>query len=95
VEIERLRPDAVVLDLSMPRLGGLELLSRLPDDLEVIVISGIPRMRARCQHLHPNVTVLPKEEPSLRTLVDLLASERRERAPAGQWSAALYLAISP
>jgi CheY-like chemotaxis protein len=76
VEIARLRPDTLILDLSMPRLGGLELLARLPDDLQVIVLSGRPQMRVRCQQLHPNVTVLPKNEPSLRKLVDLLASDR-------------------
>jgi CheY-like chemotaxis protein len=76
VEIERLRPDAVILDLSMPRLNGLELLTRLPDELEVIVLSGKPRMRARCQQLHPDITVLPKDEPSLRKLVDMFASDR-------------------
>jgi CheY-like chemotaxis protein len=76
VEIERLRPDTIVLDLAMPRLDGLELLRRLPDELEVIVLSGRARLRARCQELHANVTVLSKDEPSLRELVDVLASDR-------------------
>jgi CheY-like chemotaxis protein len=75
VEIERLRPNTVILDLSMPRLDGLELLSRLSDELEVIVLSGKPRMRARCQQLHPDVTVLPKDEPSLSKLVDRFATD--------------------
>jgi CheY-like chemotaxis protein len=82
VEIARLRPDTVVLDLSMPRLDGLELLSRLPDDLEVIVLSGRPRMRARCEDLHREVTVLPKDAPSLLRLVEMFASDRWVRAPA-------------
>jgi CheY-like chemotaxis protein len=73
VEIARLQPDTVVLDLAMPRLDGLDLLSRLPEELEVIVISGRPRMRARCQELHRNVTVLPKDTPSLLRLVEIVA----------------------
>jgi CheY-like chemotaxis protein len=76
VEIARLRPDTVILDLSMPRLDGLELLSRLPDDLEVVVISGRPQLRARCQELHRNLTVLPKDGPSLSRLVGMFASDR-------------------
>jgi CheY-like chemotaxis protein len=87
VEIERLRPDTVVLDLSMPRLDGLELLSRLPEDLEVIVISGRPRMRARCKELHRDVTVLPKDAPSLLRLVEMFSSDSRDRAPASRWPA--------
>jgi CheY-like chemotaxis protein len=76
VELERLRPDTVVLDLSMPRLDGLALLPHLSGDLEVIVLSGRPRMRARCQELHRNITVLPKTGPSLARLVEIVASDR-------------------
>jgi CheY-like chemotaxis protein len=76
IEIERLRPDAVVLDLAMPRLDGLDLLPRLPEDLEVIVLSGRPGMRARCKELRDDVTVLPKDPPSLLRLVDILADDR-------------------
>jgi CheY-like chemotaxis protein len=76
VEIERLRPDAVVLDLAMPRLDGLDLLPRLPEDLEVVVISGMPRMRARCQELRRDVTVLPKDRRSLRRVVEMFATDR-------------------
>jgi CheY-like chemotaxis protein len=77
VEIERLQPDTIVLDLGMPRLGGLELIPRLSEGLEVIVLSGKPRMRARCQQLYPDVPVLPKDETSLSRLGAMLAPDRR------------------
>jgi CheY-like chemotaxis protein len=76
VEISRLQPDAVVLDLAMPRLDGLALLPQLSEELQVIVLSGRPGMRARCQELHRNLTVLAKDRPSLLRLVDLLAADR-------------------
>jgi CheY-like chemotaxis protein len=76
VEISRLQPDVVVLDLAMPRLDGLDLLPRLSEELEVIVLSGRPRMRARCQELHHNLTVLSKDRPSLLRLVGMLAEGR-------------------
>lgn len=45
-EIGRLRPDIVVLDLSLPELDGLEVLEQLPQispETRVVVFSGYPR----------------------------------------------------
>jgi CheY-like chemotaxis protein len=75
-EVARLRPDTVILDLAMPRLEGLDLLSRLPEELEAIVISSRPRMRARCQEVHRHVIVLPKDASSPQRLVDIFAANR-------------------
>jgi hypothetical protein len=72
-EIERLRPDTVVLDLAMPRLDGMDLLARLPDGLEAVVFSGVPDLRERCQALHGELTVIPKGAGSFGRLVDVLA----------------------
>jgi CheY-like chemotaxis protein len=80
-EIARLQPDTVILNLPMPRVDGLDLLARLPGELEVIVISGMPRLRACCQELHRNATVLPKGAPSLLRLLDMLASDPETRTP--------------
>jgi hypothetical protein len=72
-EIERLRPDAVVLDLAMPRLDGIGLLAQLPEGLEAIVFSGVPGLRDRCRSLHGDLTVLPKGAGSFERLVEVLA----------------------
>jgi hypothetical protein len=74
-EIERLRPDTVVLDLAMPRLDGMDLLARLPEGLEAVVFSGVPGLRQRCQALHGDLTVLPKGAGSFARLVDVLADQ--------------------
>jgi DNA-binding NarL/FixJ family response regulator len=42
-EIQRLRPDVVVLDLSLPGRDGLEVLDALAGQTKVIVFSGYPR----------------------------------------------------
>jgi hypothetical protein len=85
-EIERLRPDAVVLDLAMPRLDGLDLLAQLPDDLEAVVFSGVPGLRERCQSLHGDLTVLPKGAGSFDRLVDVLGRPERPRGDRGRTS---------
>jgi CheY-like chemotaxis protein len=72
-EITRLGPDVVILDLAMPRLDGVDLLERLPNDIEAIVLSGVPGLRDRCQALHDDVTVIHKGAGALDRLVDVLA----------------------
>jgi CheY-like chemotaxis protein len=73
-EITRLHPDVVVLDLAMPRLDGLDVLARLPEEIEAVVLSGVPGLRDRCQALHGDVTVLPKGAGSFDRLAELLAA---------------------
>jgi CheY-like chemotaxis protein len=81
VEIARLQPATIVLDLAMRRLGGLELIPRLSEELEVIVLSGKPEMRARCQELYPNITVLAKDDTALSRLVARFAPDLRQHPP--------------
>jgi CheY-like chemotaxis protein len=72
VEIDRLRPDLLVLDLGMPRVDGLELLERLPADLEVVVLTGVPALADRCRARHAEVTVLRKGTAGLDQLRELV-----------------------
>jgi CheY-like chemotaxis protein len=74
VEIDRLRPDLLVLDLGMPRVDGLELLARLPGDLEVVVLTGVPALADRCRARHAEVTVLRKGAAGLSQLRELVAT---------------------
>jgi CheY-like chemotaxis protein len=73
VEIARLRPDVVILDLAMPRLDGMDLLPQLPDDVAVIVLSGRSDLREQLRDLRRDLTILPKQRDSLVRLVELLA----------------------
>jgi CheY-like chemotaxis protein len=73
-EITRLHPDVVVLDLAMPRLDGLDVLARLPEEIEAVVLSGVSGLRDRCEALHDDVTVLPKGAGSFDRLAELLAT---------------------
>jgi CheY-like chemotaxis protein len=72
-ELARLHPDVVLLDLAMPRLDGLDVLARLPDDVEVVVLSGRPEYRDRCEALHGDVTVVAKGTGCLPRLAEVVA----------------------
>lgn len=51
---ESLRPDVLLLDLSMPQLDGFEVLERLPavaPDTRVVVLSGLSRDVAEARAL--------------------------------------------
>jgi CheY-like chemotaxis protein len=80
-EIARLHPDVVLLDLAMPRLDGLDVLARLPDDVEVVVLSGRPEYRDRCQALHGDVTVVSKGTGCLPRLAEVVAGGRTPLSP--------------
>jgi CheY-like chemotaxis protein len=79
-EIARLHPDVVILDLAMPRLDGLDVLARLPDDVEVVVLSGRPEFRDRCQALHGDVTMVSKGTGCLPRLAEVVAGGRTPSA---------------
>lgn len=72
---DRVAPDAVLLDLAMPDVGGLEVLRRLREerasDVPVIVISGIgERAFARARALGVVATLQKPIEPA--QVLDLL-----------------------
>jgi CheY-like chemotaxis protein len=61
--VKRYRADALVLDLAMPRVDGLQVLEQLDrdDDLDVIVLTAFPDLADQCAQILDNVTVAPKE----------------------------------
>jgi diguanylate cyclase len=65
---ESLRPDAVVLDLWMPGMGGLEALDRLRrlagDDLAIVVLSALDRSLVADAVAAQGAAFLPKTEVS-------------------------------
>jgi CheY-like chemotaxis protein len=49
-QIERIRPSVVVIDLAMPRLGGLEAITRIhafDPSVRIVVVTGEPRAAVR------------------------------------------------
>lgn len=80
LQVKHTRPDGVILDLQMPRLGGLEALKRIhafDPAIVVIVVTGdaTPDVRQRAQALGA-IAVLDKPF----RLPDLLATLRTTRA---------------
>lgn len=62
--LEELRPDLLVLDVSMPKIGGLELLDQLRAQpawatLPVVIVSGDPTRLVAVEG-RPNVVALSK-----------------------------------
>lgn len=83
LHVKRARPDAVVLDLNMPRLGGLEALKRIrhfDPAITVVVITGEPNPEPRERALAMGAArVLVKPF----TLQELLQAVGGEPAPQG------------
>jgi CheY-like chemotaxis protein len=77
VEIARLRPDVIVLDLAMPRLDGLAVLPELPVDAQVIVLSGHPDLREHARQLRGDLVILPKDGSALERLAVLIGGTPR------------------
>lgn len=78
------RPDAMLVDIAMPEIGGYELLRRLEvleemRDLPVLVVSGQPVDQTRCRQMGVRAWLRKPVEPD--ALVRTLATVRPSRAP--------------
>ena len=84
IQLERLRPDLLILDLKMPRMGGFELLKLIRsfpehDAMDIVVASGMDSAEiAKRGGLAPGVTQFPKpvQWPQLRGFVQAAVSRR-------------------
>jgi CheY-like chemotaxis protein len=75
LQVKRARPDAVVLDLRMPRLGGIETLKRirrLDPNVVVVVVSGNIEDDAHRQAVALGARAVLTKPVMLPDLVDLL-----------------------
>ncbi len=79
--LSTMRFDAIVLDLHMPRLGGVAMLSVLPKPPPVVVLSGYELEEESSQHVgRAIVTTLRKPVPPsvlLDALADAVGLERQ------------------
>jgi len=89
--IDRLKPNLIFLDLEMPALGGIELISRLPESElpEIIVVSACEA----CSHVAlragaSEYLLKPVSPSSLRRAIDLVRTRpigrAASRAESGQ-----------
>jgi two-component system, NtrC family, response regulator AtoC len=88
--LARERPDLVIMDLRMPRLGGLQLLRkfRMTDsDLPVLMMSGYSSAESIVQAMKIGATnfyTKPLKIPSLLAEMRILAEHARPRSRAGE-----------
>lgn len=71
-----LRPDVVVLDLSMPGADGLTVLTQLKDDpcCAVVVLSGLPREYAEKSCLEQGAYAYVEKGSSIMLLKDAIVA---------------------
>ncbi|WP_432522970.1 response regulator [Kineococcus sp. SYSU DK006] len=85
--VQRLRPDVVLLDLYLPDVSGLEVLSRLRSagaDVEVVVISAAREAATVREALHGGVAgylIKPFEARQLAERLQRVQAARRALAP--------------
>ena len=85
LQVKRERPDAIVLDLRMPRLGGIETLKRirtLDPHVIVVVVSGNIEDDAHRQALALGARAVLAKPVMLPKLVDLLGGGSAAPPPA-------------
>ncbi len=93
LQVKRSRPAGVVLDLVMPRLGGLEAIKRIrafDRGIKIVVITG-----ASDQELHPQARALGAVAVLTKPLspADVVAALRAETAPPAPPESAPPLAV--
>jgi DNA-binding NarL/FixJ family response regulator len=64
--VERLRPDAVIVDLAMPGINGVEVATRVLDsapDTAVLLVTGVDGGEERRRAAELGTPLLPKGDP--------------------------------
>ena len=98
--LRRLTPAAVLLDLSMPQMGGDELLARMQADavlrtLPVIIVSSEKRRAEACLRAGAKAFLTkPIRAPELLALVSRVLADARREQRAGDL-AALFVGVGP
>ncbi|HXX89390.1 MAG TPA: response regulator [Acidimicrobiales bacterium] len=76
--LDRVQPRMILLDLQMPRLGGVEFLQRLQEPPPVVVVSALPEYRVETSTRVPGIRAYlqkPVQPASLiEVVVDTLSS---------------------
>ncbi len=83
LKFRRVRPQAVVLDILMPRLGGLRALQRIrafDQDIKVVAVTGAMDEELREQVLASGVTAILSKPVRLRDLWSALVGDEAEVA---------------
>jgi DNA-binding NarL/FixJ family response regulator len=70
-------PDVLLLDLAMPRLGGLESLARLDSPIRVIVLTAAATKRATAQALQLGARAVVLKETATRNLLETIRQVMR------------------
>ena len=69
-----IRFNALVLDLRLPRLGGAELLGRLPKPPPTVVLSAVQMSNAEIGQVGPAVIAQLRKPVAPRLLIDVVAA---------------------
>jgi DNA-binding response OmpR family regulator len=87
VQVKRMRPDSVILDLGMPRLGGLDALKRIhafDATMTVVIVTAEADPRIRQQALTLGATAVLDKPVNLADLLAVLREKARGvPAPSG------------
>jgi CheY-like chemotaxis protein len=95
-----IRFDALVLDLRLPRLGGAELLGRLPAPPPTVVLSGVQMASADIGEVGPAVIAQLRKPVAPQLLIDVVgaavaASNRRSDGAGTMSSEAVTVSSTP
>ncbi len=88
--VQRLTPDIVVLDLSMPRMGGMDLLQRIVDwnpAIDVVLLTGEYSTKRAVEAIQKGACdyfTKPMDVPEFQARIGTLIDSARQRRKAAQ-----------